>query len=150
MTEDTFGEIEGIGMDDAETETFLRERGIGVLSLASDAEAYGVPISFGYDGDDRLYFVFLRVGERSRKEEFAETTERASLTAYDVESKHVWRSVIARGRIRQVADDEWDAVEESIGDNAWYPSLFSESEPMKDIQGWVLEIEELTGQKSEG
>lgn len=67
MTEDTFGEIEGVGMDDAEIETFLRERGIGVLSLASDAEAYGVPISFGYDGDDRLCFVFLRVGERSRK-----------------------------------------------------------------------------------
>lgn len=67
-----------------------------------------------------------------------------------MESKHVWRSVIARGRIRQVADDEWDAVEESIGDNAWYPSLFSEAEPTKELQGWVLEIEELTGQKSEG
>lgn len=71
-----------------------------MLSLASDAEAYGVPISFGYDGDDRLYFVFLRIGERSRKEEFAGATERAILTAYEVESKHVWRSVIARGRIR--------------------------------------------------
>jgi uncharacterized protein len=150
MSEETFGEIEGIGMDDAEIEAFLREQGIGVLSLASNGEAYGVPISFGYDGEDRLYFVFLRVGERSRKEEFAGATERASLTVYDVDSKHVWRSVIANGRVRQVRDDEWDAVESAIDDNAWYPSLFSEAEPRQDFQGWVLEVEELTGQKSEG
>ncbi|WP_336343873.1 hypothetical protein [Halalkalicoccus ordinarius] len=55
-----------------------------MLSLASDAEAYGVPISFGYDGDGRCYFVLLRVGERSRTEEFVGTAERTSLTAYQV------------------------------------------------------------------
>lgn len=119
-----------------------------MLSLARDGEAYGVPVSFGYDGTDRLYFVFLRVGEESRKEAFAASTERASFTADDVESKHVWRSVIVHGRIREVADDEWETVRESIDDNAWYPSLFSEAEPMRDIQGWVLEIEETTGQKN--
>lgn len=149
MTE-SFGEITGTGMDGAEVETFLRERGIGVLSLARADEAYGVPVSFGYDGGDRLYFVFLRVGEESRKEAFAGATERASFTVHDVESKHVWRSVIVHGRIREIDDEEWGAVRESIDDNAWYPSLFSEAEPMRDIQGWVLEIEETTGQKNEG
>lgn len=49
-----------------------------------------------------------------------------------------------------MADEKWDAVEESIGDEAWYPSLFSEAEPTKDLQGWGFDIEELTGQKSEG
>lgn len=150
MTTESFSEITGTGMDEKEAEAFLREQGIGVLSLASDGEAYGLPVSFGYDGGDRLYFVFLRAGEESRKETFAEATERASVTVYDVESKHAWRSVIASGGIREVDDDEWETVRETIGDNAWYPSLFSEAEPMRGIRGWVLEIDEMTGQESTG
>ncbi|MCL7417650.1 MAG: pyridoxamine 5'-phosphate oxidase family protein [Halalkalicoccus sp.] len=149
MTTESFGEITGTEMEREEAEVFLRDQGVGVLSLANEGEAYGVPVSFGYDGEDRLYFVFLRVGEESRKEAFAAATERASFTVYDVESKHAWRSVIASGRIREVDDDEWETVRDSIDDNAWYPSLFSEAEPMRDIQGWVLEIEEITGQKNE-
>ncbi|KYH26532.1 pyridoxamine 5'-phosphate oxidase [Halalkalicoccus paucihalophilus] len=150
MTTESFGEITGTGMDREEIEAFLHEQGIGVLSLANNGEAYGVPVSFGYDGEERLYFVFLQVGEESRKEAFAAATERASFTVSDVESKHAWRSVIAHGRIREVDDDEWETVRNSIDDNAWYPSLFSEAEPMRDIQGWVLEIEETSGQKNEG
>jgi hypothetical protein len=137
-------------MADDEVDAFLREQGIGVLSLTDGSEAYGVPVSFGYDGEGSLYFVFLRVGERSKKAEFARGTERASLTVYDVESKHVWTSVIATGSLRQIDDEEWGELEAAIGDNAWYPSLFSESEPMQDIQGWELRIEEATGQRSEG
>lgn len=150
MTTETVDGNEGFEMDEGKIETFLDEQGVGVLSLARDDEAYGVPISFGYDGEDRLYFVFLGIGERSRKTEFAEATERASFTAYEVESKHAWTSAVANGRVREVSDEEWDALEASIEDNAWYPSLFSESDPMQGIQGWVLEIEELTGRRSEG
>lgn len=148
MTTDTIDETEGFEMEEGEIEAFLGEQGVGVLSLARDDEAYGVPISFGYDGEDRLYFVFLGIGERSRKREFAEATERASFVAYEVESKHAWMSAVAGGRVREVADDEWETLEASIEDNAWYPSLFSESDPMQGIQGWVLEIEELTGRRS--
>lgn len=48
-----------------------------------------------------------------------------------------------------MTDEEWDALEDAIEENAWYPSLFSEADPMQGIQGWVLEIEELTGRRSE-
>lgn len=150
MTSETFAELEGIGMDDKELDAFLHEQGIGVLSLTDGHEAYGVPVSFGYDGEDSCYFVFLRVGEQSKKEQFAEQTDRASLTVYDVSSKHVWTSVIISGSLHQIPDDEWDELEEAIEDNAWYPSLFSEAEPMRDIQGWKLQIDEITGQQSEG
>ncbi|WP_336364180.1 pyridoxamine 5'-phosphate oxidase family protein [Halalkalicoccus salilacus] len=105
-------------MEEGEIKAFLNEQGVGVLSLARGDEAYGVPISFGYDGEDRLYFVFLGIGERSRKREFAEATERASFVAYEVESKHAWTSVVAGGRVREVADEEWDALEDAIEENA--------------------------------
>ncbi|MFC6823792.1 pyridoxamine 5'-phosphate oxidase family protein [Halopelagius fulvigenes] len=150
MAPEKFAEIEGIEMDREDVDTFLREQGVGVLSLTDGQEAYGVPVSFGYDGEDSLYFVFLRIGEQSKKEQFAEQTGRASLTVYDVTSKHVWTSVIAAGSIRQIPDEDWDELEDAIEDNAWYPSLFSEAIPMQDIVGWELQIDELTGQQSEG
>lgn len=149
MTSEKFAEVEGIEMERADVDQFLREQGVGVLSLASGGEAYGVPVSFGYDGGDSVYFVFLRVSERSKKEEFAERTERASLTVHDVSSKHVWTSVVVSGTLDRVADEDWDELEAAIGDNAWYPSLFSEAVPMQDIVGWELRVEEITGQRSE-
>jgi nitroimidazol reductase NimA-like FMN-containing flavoprotein (pyridoxamine 5'-phosphate oxidase superfamily) len=150
MAPEKFAEIEGINMDREAIDTFLREQGRGILSLTDGREGYGVPVSFGYDGEDSCYFAFLRVGERSKKEQFAEQTERASLTIYDVTSKHVWTSVIASGPLRQIAGDEWNELNAAIEDNAWYPSLFSEAEPMQDILGWELRIDDLTGQRSEG
>jgi uncharacterized protein len=149
MTSETFAKLEGIEMDDQGIDTFLREQGVGILSLTDGREAYGVPISFGYDDKDSCYFVFLRAGEQSKKEQFAEKTERASLTVSDVTSKHVWTSVIASGPLRTVGDNEWSELETAIEDNAWYPSLFSEAEPMRDFQGWELQIDEVTGQQSE-
>jgi uncharacterized protein len=149
MTSETFAKLEGIEMDDQGIDTFLREQGVGILSLTDGREAYGVPISFGYDDKDSCYFVFLRAGEQSKKEQFAEKTERASLTVSDVTSKHVWTSVIASGSLRTVGDNEWSELETAIEDNAWYPSLFSEAEPMRDFQGWELQIDEVTGQQSE-
>lgn len=137
-------------MSDRETDQFLRERGVGVLPLTDGSEAYGVPISFGYDGESRLFFVFLQEGERSKKVAFAEATERASLTAFAIDSKHDWRSVVVSGPLRRVADDEWDTVVGVLEDNAWYPSLFSEADPMQGFQGRELRIDEVSGLASDG
>jgi hypothetical protein len=136
-------------MDEETARAFLREQGFGVLSLASGGEAYGIPISYGYDAEaERLYFVFLRPAETSRKERFGEATERASFLAFDVPSREEWRTVVVAGTLRTVDDDEWPAVRDALEDNAWFPSLFSETEPMRDIVGWTLEIEDVTGMHS--
>lgn len=148
MTAERFAEIQGTEMSDEKIDTFLREQGVGVLSLTDGDEAYGVPVSFGYDGEESLYFIFIRIGEQSKKEQFAQQTDRASLTVYDAPDKHIWTSVIASGTLHQISENEWQELETAIEDNAWYPSLFSEAEPMQDIQGWKLRIEEVTGQQS--
>lgn len=150
MTSDSFTRLQGTEMDRAAVDAFLAEQGVGVLSLTDGEEAYGVPVSYGYDGESTLYFVFLRLGEHSKKEAFARQTERASLTTYQAPSKHVWRSVIASGPVSEIDDDEWETLVEVVGDNAWYPSLFSEAEPMQDIAGWRLDVEDVTGQQSTG
>lgn len=145
----TFPSIQGNEMDDEAARQFLTEQGFGVLSLAADGVAYGIPISYGCDPEtERLYFVFLRPGEESRKERFSEATERASFLAFDVPSREEWRTVVVAGTLRTVDDDEWPAVRDALEDNAWFPSLFSETEPMRDIVGWTLEIEDVTGMHS--
>ncbi|XVH31460.1 pyridoxamine 5'-phosphate oxidase family protein [Haloferacaceae archaeon DSL9] len=144
---DRLEELDGSEMSAAECRTVLRTHGTGVLALARDGAAYGLPVSFGY-ADDKLYVVFLRTGAVAKKEEFLDDTRTATMTVYEAPSKTKWMSLIATGTIRRVNDDEWDDLGRAIEDNAWHPSLFSSSDPMRGIEGVVIEIEELTGRRS--
>jgi nitroimidazol reductase NimA-like FMN-containing flavoprotein (pyridoxamine 5'-phosphate oxidase superfamily) len=133
-------------MSDREVEELLERRGYGTLSLASDGQAYAVPMSFGY-ADDRLYFVFRRPDERSRKLTYIEETDRASFLVMDVASKHDWASVLVEGPVHEVPEDDWDALFEAVEGNAWFPSLFSETDPMQSFVGYELLAERRTGRK---
>jgi nitroimidazol reductase NimA-like FMN-containing flavoprotein (pyridoxamine 5'-phosphate oxidase superfamily) len=133
-------------LPEAAARQFLHEQGTGVLSLADGGEAYGIPISYGYDeAVDRVYFVFLRPGERSKKEAFAERTDRASLLVHTVDSPGEWRSVVVAGPIHELDDEEYDRVTAAIEADAWYPNVFRESAPTRGIVGYALEVEELSG-----
>jgi hypothetical protein len=149
MTTPDIDALVGNRMDEAAADDLLRSTGVGVLSLARDGEAYGVPISFGYDGGDRLYFVLVGFGEESRKAAFAADTVRASFATYDVVGRHDWRSVVVAGPLEPVAAADRERAREALGDNAWYPSLFSTADPMRDVALWSLRVEEKTGLRSE-
>jgi len=141
-----FAQHNRIEMSTEEIDRLLREEGVGVLSLADDGVAYGIPLSFGYDAErERLYFVFLRPGESSKKTEFAERTARASFAIWNAPSRDEWESVVVDGELRRVDDGDWDRVHDVLADNAWYPTLFSETEPMQDILGWELRIASRSG-----
>lgn len=141
--------LRGVAMERAEVDEFLREQGTGVLSLAAEGEAYGVPLSFGYDGE-KLYFFLIRFGDDSLKLDFAETTARASFTTYSFVDKHHWRSVVVRGQIQRVPEGDLDAADEALFDNAEFASLFPYSEPMTERPRYQLTVEEVTGQKGQG
>ncbi|WP_218778796.1 pyridoxamine 5'-phosphate oxidase family protein, partial [Halobacterium hubeiense] len=111
--------LRGVAMDETERDEFLRQRGIGVLSLANENVAYGMPVSFGWDGDD-LYFILLQFGEDSEKLDYAATTERATFSTYNFEDEHHWRSVVARGPLEEVSDDDTDDVTETMFENAQF------------------------------
>lgn len=138
------GGLQGRELDRAEIDAFLEQQGHGVLSLAAEGEAYGFPVSFGYDGE-ALWFVFQRPGETSRKEAFATETTKASFLAYAVEDKNDWTSVIVSGTLRPVEDDEWPDLLAAIEANAWYPDLFSATEPMRDFLGFSLVPDSISG-----
>lgn len=109
-----------------ECDELLREMGSGVLSLTDGTETYAVPMSFGYDGGN-LYFQFVH-NEDSRKTEFIETTDVSTFTVF---SENPPRSVIVRGALEPVTDDEALAAA-AISKNAVVPSLNVSSENSLD------------------
>lgn len=146
MTLDEITESTPDLMDDDRIRAFLADQGVGVLALADGDVPYVVPMSFGFDGGETLYFVFLLFGEESRKETLAERAGRASFLVYDAESAHEWRSVRLTGRLSEVVegDAEWSKLRDAM-ENAWHPDLFSGANPMRGIAGYRFEVEDWTG-----
>lgn len=136
----------GEPIDDSTMEALLRETGFGVLSLARDGMAYGIPVSAGYD-DGRLYFVFFGFGTApSRKLERVQHTESGSFLVYEVAGPDDWWSVIAQGAIRLVdSRQEWERLEAAMRDNAWRPNILDDAAKSSGVEGYVLEVADVRG-----
>lgn len=149
MAESGSRKLRGLHMDRDEVDAFLAERGYGVLSLADGDSAYGVPVSFGYDGDSTLYLSLIQFGDSSRKLDYADATETACLVTVDVTDRFRWRSAIISGSLHPLPDGEIEAMEAVMDDNAWFPSLFPPEDPMTAVRRLELQIDEITGRKGE-
>lgn len=135
----------GIEMDETEIDDALTEVGVGVLSMSSEGVPYGVPLSFGYDGDDTLYFVFLGATAELRKETYAERSDVASFTAFDINPDGSWRSVIVAGPLERISVERWDEAREAMVDNAYQSALLGEHELRENPNVWALETRDRSG-----
>ena len=135
----------GMQLDDPEVDAVLTDVGVGVLSMSVDGVPYGVPLSFGYDGVDTLYFVFLGASADLRKETYAEQSDQASFTTFDIDPDGSWRSVIVSGPIRRISINEWDAAQEAMAGNAYQSELLGEYELQENPNVWALDIQERSG-----
>lgn len=140
-----FQPLLGMELDDAEIDDVLREVGVGILSMSDGGVPYGVPLSFGYDGTQTLYFLFLDASTELRKETYAERAEQVSFTTLEMNPDGSWRSVIVSGSIDRITVDEWDAAREAMADNAFQSNLLSEYELQENPNVWALEIDEWSG-----
>jgi nitroimidazol reductase NimA-like FMN-containing flavoprotein (pyridoxamine 5'-phosphate oxidase superfamily) len=127
---------------------FLNEQATGVLSLTNDSRAYGIPISFAYDGEDRRAIMDLGFAEDSKKREFIDATEEVCLTVYEWNGTHDWTSVVVTGTFTQV--DEAD-----IGDDivAWYHEVATDidvSAGNVELEWYSLRAEDVSGVSLEG
>jgi hypothetical protein len=146
-TEDVL-ESSAASMTDEEIREFLTEQGVGVLALSTDGVPYVVPMSFGFDGDSTLYFLFLLFGTESRKQTLSDRTERARFLVYRARSMHDWRSVSLVGHIEQVPEDDWDPLQVAM-ENAWHPNLFSSASPMRGVEGYQFRVDDWNGIRHE-
>ena len=143
MTVDELGEYGMERMDDHQIAQFLSIQSIGVLGLSTREEPYLLPMSFGFDGESRLYFVFV-VGSASRKAALASRAETASFLVYSAETAFHWRSVLVSGPLRELSEDERAELSETETP-AWRPELFETVSEVEETRLFELRIEEWTG-----
>ncbi|WP_187433073.1 pyridoxamine 5'-phosphate oxidase family protein [Natronococcus pandeyae] len=137
----------GVELEADEIESFLQEQGLGVLGIAKEGEAYTIPIAFAYDGDSHRCFFRFVIGEESMKQSLVSETELASLTVYEWATPNQWKSVVIRGRIRQVPDAdlaEAATLFSVVGEEA---TLEVFNEPLSEYETvwYELDISEITG-----
>lgn len=141
------------GMDDDEIERRLRAVETGVLSLATDNEAYAIPLGHYYD-DGRLYFRLGKTDD-STKWDWIGATERASYVVYgtepaaDSDEIESW-SVQIVGPLRELPPEERDRFDTAEINRDFTPiRVFDEAVEDVDIAVLELTIEEIAGRKTD-
>ena len=134
------------------TRSLLQEHGHGVLSLAAENRAYAVPMSYAFDEpEDRLIFAFIN-GPDSRKEHFANHSERVTLTTYTFEASDCWESVVVTGTLEPIDDAAvsdrfaslfFDQADDAAGDARWL-----EADHL-DRTWYALEITDISGRRTD-
>jgi hypothetical protein len=135
-------------MDGDEIDAFLASHSTGVLGLPTADAPYLLPLSYGYDGDDCLYFFYV-LGEESTKDELTARADSARFLVYTVETPFNWRSVLLSGQIRPVPDDAVEAIEASV-DIAGRPDLIEAAAEAETTRLYEFEVEDRSGLKHLG
>ena len=127
----------------------------GVLSLVGpDGEPYGVPISFVYDGECRIYFHSAKKGH---KIECIEADGRCSfcVIAQDLivpgEFTTYFRSVIAKGTVHKVTDNDEILNALRFLCDKYSPGIDSEAEISRCLSHVAilrLDIDNVTGKQA--
>lgn len=135
-------------MDRREVDAFLGEEGTGVLALARDDESYAIPVSYGYDGDEETFYLRLAFHPDSQKREFLGPSRTVSLVV-SAETDEGWRSVVARGRLRETGEAALDSslVEAIRRIDIPFFTVFDRPARELDFELFQLVPDELTGQK---
>ncbi|MFB6097484.1 MAG: pyridoxamine 5'-phosphate oxidase family protein [Haloferacaceae archaeon] len=133
-------------------DAFLGAQETGVLALRADdsPEPYAIPISYGYDAEQRCFYVRLVSTPDSEKRAFLASSPRARLVVYSEEDP-VYRSVIATGTLEELdpADLTPDQIEQFGGAKRPLFEIWTENERELDIGLYQLRPTELNGRRVE-
>ncbi|ELZ30239.1 hypothetical protein C475_00852 [Halosimplex carlsbadense 2-9-1] len=145
-------DAEEIEMDAAECDRFLGSGGTGVLSLSTtgDEPPDAVPVSYGYDEEERVFYFRISVGHEDDRGDLAGRA--VTFVAYgdeDGDDDERWRSVIARGRLRDTEEEgiatetlaEMERVDIPLVD------VFEEPLRMVSFDFFRLDPDEFTGRR---
>jgi len=146
MTVDELADYGISRMDDEEIRAFLSSHSVGVLGLPTEGAPSLRPMSFGYDGADALYLLYI-VGSDSRKAALSDRAEVASFLAYSAEATFNWRSVLLTGHLERVDDAE--AVSDRV-EMPWQPAVLRRASETERTALYRFDITDRSGLKHLG
>lgn len=147
----TVDDLAAYGMEPMTDETirrFLSAQSVGVLGISTDAEPVLRPLSFWFDGDSALYFVYV-LGDESRKQKASNTAETGRFLVYSAETPFQWRSVLLTGSLTEVPEPELSTVLDAM-EIRWRPDLFERASVDEPTALYRFDIAEQTGIKHLG
>ncbi|WP_254526100.1 pyridoxamine 5'-phosphate oxidase family protein [Natrinema caseinilyticum] len=148
MTIDDFGDDGMVRMDEDQIRGFLSSQSVGVLGLPAETAPVMRPLSFWYDGESRLAFLYVR-GAGSRKAELSDRSVVARFLVYRADTPFNWTSVLLTGPIETVPEAERDALEDAM-EMRWRPDVFERASTSENVTLYQFRIEEQTGIRQMG
>lgn len=145
MVVDEFVEYGMHRMDDDDIRQTLSNQSVGVLGLPAESAPCLRPLSYWFDGESTLYFVYV-LGADSRKVALSDRGGLARFLVYRVETTFNWRSVLLTGTLERVPEDERGDIEERM-DVSWRPELFERETGSENTGIYRFRIEDATGIK---
>ncbi|SEO58979.1 hypothetical protein SAMN04487948_103378 [Halogranum amylolyticum] len=137
-------------MTPAEIDEVLARHETGVLSLAQGDEPYAIPISYGYDPEERRFYMRLVSTPESQKRQFLSSSPSVRLVVYEEEGE-TYRSVIAEGSLDRITTDEMTTERIVQYGQAKRPlfEIWGESKRDLDIKLYELTADSLNGRRIE-
>ena len=133
-------------MTQSDTDALLGRHETGVLSLARDDDPYAIPISYGYDADDRTFYLRLVSTPKSEKRKFLSSKPDARLVVYE-EDEPTYQSVVVTGTLAEIPRDEMTVEHVEQYGEAKRPlfEIWGEAKPDLDIKLYELRADTISG-----
>lgn len=137
-------------MTDAAIDQFLARHETGVLSLARTDDPYAIPISYGYDDENRVFYMRLVSTPESEKRQFLDAAPSARLVIYD-EQDSSYRSVIATGTLENIPPAELTAEQIAQYGDARRPlfEIWAQQKDELDIELYRLTPDSINGRRTD-
>ncbi|MFC4246044.1 pyridoxamine 5'-phosphate oxidase family protein [Natribaculum luteum] len=135
-------------MTDDEIDEFLGHGGTGVLSFSTNAEdsPASIPVSYGYNAGDTIFYFRLSVPPDSRKTDLVDT--KVTFVTYD-ETDEGWRSIVATGRLDDLEEMPYEssAIQGMWAIQMPRVDIFEQPRDEVTFHDFCLAPETLTGRK---
>lgn len=102
---DESDEVVPVTMDDDEIAAFLTAEGHGILAFGGESP-YAIPMSYGYDSDEREMYMHMSTFEGSDKQARLDGPTAVSLVVSRYEQPDRWRSVVVDGSLSELPKNE--------------------------------------------
>ena len=126
-------------MDALDIASFLDAHGTGVLALASDDDAYAIPVSYTFDEDDEAIYFRMGFAPGSQKRKYLENTDHLSFVVY-ADTDDGWKSVVVEGTAETLGTDSLDAAIVEAMQGLDIPYYQVHERPATDVQFRIVRV----------
>lgn len=145
-------EVTATTMSDEAVDSFLQSEGYGILAFDGDSP-YAIPMSYGYDSNERVLYVHLANYEGSEKQRRLNESNRVVLVVSQYERPDQWQSVVVDGTLSQLSNNdvrERNVFEAFASSELASVDVFNRDLAEISFEWYILEPSRIEGREGSG